>query len=358
MAKTNWQDPKTGEIISPHISGLQEAVRKLEESIGMEYLAESDIPLLEVFISNDDRCRIYQAQEGKRNWLLSPTPIVKKNGIIITNDFEIDYGGGAVIFTTPILETDVLTADATYTKKIEGKQLSTNDYTDEEKLKNQNNKESIESLAGVGRIYETVKGNADSILNLISKVGNTENLDTEEKTDLVLALNEVYNNLTTHEADMATQDDIGHVQFATTTEVVEGIETTKAISPDTLKTRIASRLSLQGGTLSGQLAIQQSSGTTQLKIERTTTSPGVFYLGTASTLVRIYNEALTQVYQYDMATGVYTLLTGTTHGEVSGSPEGAVAAKIGSTRCRIDTGELYLKTMGNGNTGWKAVQIV
>ncbi|HHX60988.1 MAG TPA: hypothetical protein GX707_09805 [Epulopiscium sp.] len=115
MAKTNWQDPKTGEIISPHISGLQEAVGKIEESIGMESINETDIPLSEVFISNDDRCRIYQAHEGKRNWLPSPTPVVKKNGDIIINDFEIDYGGGAVVFTTPILESDVLTADATYT---------------------------------------------------------------------------------------------------------------------------------------------------------------------------------------------------------------------------------------------------
>lgn len=115
MAKTNWQDPRTSEILSTHISGLQEAVGKLEESIGIDSVSETDIPLIEVFISNDDRCRIYQADEGKRNWLLSPAPIIKKNGVIITDDFEIDYGGGAVIFTTPILETDILTVDTTYT---------------------------------------------------------------------------------------------------------------------------------------------------------------------------------------------------------------------------------------------------
>lgn len=164
MAKTNWQDPKTGEIISPHISGLQEAVGKIEESIGIETVAETDIPLSEVFISIDDRCRIYQAPGGKRNWLLSPTPIIKKNGDIITDDFEIDYGGGAIVFTTPILETDTLTADATYTVKIEGKQLSANDYTDEEKEKNQSNKENIENLAGIGRTNETVKKNADDLV--------------------------------------------------------------------------------------------------------------------------------------------------------------------------------------------------
>jgi hypothetical protein len=144
MAKTNWQDPKTSEIRSTHLSGLQEAVGKIEESIGMNTISEANIPLEEIFISNDDRCRIYQAPEGKRNWLLSPTPSIKKNGVIITDDFEIDYGGGAIIFTTPILESDILTADATYTVKIDGNQLSelgnkinqaeqkAKDYTDEQ----------------------------------------------------------------------------------------------------------------------------------------------------------------------------------------------------------------------------------
>ncbi|MGJ0847408.1 hypothetical protein ACR77J_12025 [Tissierella praeacuta] len=135
MAKTNWQDPKTSEIRSTHISGLQEAIGKLEESIGIETTSETNVPLSEVFISNDDRCRIYQAPEGKRNWLLSPTPIIKKNGKTISTGFEIDYGGGAVIFTTPLLETDNLTADIIYTKKVDGKQLSTEDFTTAEKNK-------------------------------------------------------------------------------------------------------------------------------------------------------------------------------------------------------------------------------
>ncbi|WP_054749963.1 hypothetical protein [Ruminiclostridium josui] len=139
MTKTNWQDPRSTEIRSTQISGLQEAIGKIEESIGINTLTESNIPLPEVFISNDDRCRIYQAPEGKRNWLSSPPPIIKKNGIVITDDFEIDYGGGAVIFSTPILEADVLTADVSYTVKITGKQLSSEDYTLLEKKKARRN---------------------------------------------------------------------------------------------------------------------------------------------------------------------------------------------------------------------------
>jgi lysophospholipase L1-like esterase len=135
MAKTNWQDPNSGEILSTHISGLQEAVGKIEKSIGIETVSETSIPLSEVFISNDDRCRIYQAPDNKRNWVISPAPIIKKNGTIISSDFVIDYGGGAVIFTTPILESDVITTDATYTISFEGKQLSTENYSTEEKDK-------------------------------------------------------------------------------------------------------------------------------------------------------------------------------------------------------------------------------
>lgn len=117
MAKTNWQDPKTSEIQSSHISGLQEATGKLEESIGLESVAETGIPLTEVFISNDDRYRVFQAPEGKRNWLLSPAPVIYQNGVVMTGGFTIDYGGGALILNTNGTSANIFTADATYTKK-------------------------------------------------------------------------------------------------------------------------------------------------------------------------------------------------------------------------------------------------
>jgi peptidoglycan/xylan/chitin deacetylase (PgdA/CDA1 family) len=114
MAKTNWQDPQTSEIRSTHISGLMEAVGKLEESIGMETVAEANIPLTEVYISTQDRYRIFQAPAGKRNWVVSPAPIIKKNGVTITEGFTIDYAGGAIIVSPSAISTDVFTADATY----------------------------------------------------------------------------------------------------------------------------------------------------------------------------------------------------------------------------------------------------
>lgn len=160
MAKTNWQDPSSTEMRSTHISGAQEAIGKIEESIGIQTLAETGISLTEVFISNEDRCRIYQAPVGKRNWLSSPTPVIKKNGVTITDGFEIDYGGGAIIFTTRALETDVFTCDITHTVKVEGKGLSTNDFTTVEKAKLEGIETEANKTIIVNNLTETVSGKA------------------------------------------------------------------------------------------------------------------------------------------------------------------------------------------------------
>lgn len=112
--KTNYQDPQTSEMRSTHISGAFEALGKLEDSIGMETVAETGIALTEVYISAEDRYRIYQAPAGKRNWVASPAPVIKKNGVVVTEGFTIDYAGGAIIASPSAISTDVFTADVTY----------------------------------------------------------------------------------------------------------------------------------------------------------------------------------------------------------------------------------------------------
>lgn len=215
MTKTNWQDPRSTEIRSTQISGLQEAVGKIEESIGINTLTETNISLPEVYISNEDRFRIYQALEGKRNWLSSPPPIIKKNGVVITNDFEIDFGGGAVIFTTPISETDVLTADISYTAKIIGKQLSSEDYSSAEKEKlsgietgankyihPENHPASMISLNDASNVEDNIVDIKESISSHESgtatnahKASNISITDSEEcftATNVESALNELF----------------------------------------------------------------------------------------------------------------------------------------------------------------------
>lgn len=121
--KTNWQDPQTSEIRSTHISGLQEIAGKIEDILDLQLEAETGVTLTEVYISETDRYRIYQAPAGKRNWAASPAPVIYKNGVQITSGFTIDYGGGAIILSPAATSTDVFTADFSRVKTDGGNRL-------------------------------------------------------------------------------------------------------------------------------------------------------------------------------------------------------------------------------------------
>lgn len=121
--KTNWQDPQTSEIRSTHISGLQEIAGKIEDILDLQLEAETGVTLTEVYISETDRYRIYQAPLGKRNWAASPAPVIYKNGVQITSGFTIDYGGGAIILSPAATSTDVFTADFSRVKTDGGNRL-------------------------------------------------------------------------------------------------------------------------------------------------------------------------------------------------------------------------------------------
>jgi len=129
MAKTNFQDPESSEIRSTHISGVMEAVGKIEESLNMDSIAETDVALSELYIGDDDRYRIFQAAAGHRNWLASPAPVVKKNTVVISTGFTIDYGGGAVIFDPSLTAEDAVTVDFTRTKNTSGFNEHLADFT-------------------------------------------------------------------------------------------------------------------------------------------------------------------------------------------------------------------------------------
>jgi len=79
----------------------------------MKVVNATNIPLEEIYISENDHYRIYQAQ-GKRNWVSSPAPVIKVNGTPVSTGFTINYGGGAVVFEPPLTVSDVVTADMSY----------------------------------------------------------------------------------------------------------------------------------------------------------------------------------------------------------------------------------------------------
>ncbi len=113
--KTNWQDPGSTEIRSTQIAGLQGAVGKIEDALDLQTTSVTGASLTEVYISEADRYRIYQvANQVQRNWVASPAPVIKKNGIVVSSGFGIDYAGGAVIFSPNLTVTDVVTADFSY----------------------------------------------------------------------------------------------------------------------------------------------------------------------------------------------------------------------------------------------------
>lgn len=119
MAKIPTFDPLTTEARSPLIAGITEALNKISAILEMKTSTLSDSPLTEVYISADDRYRIYQAPIGSKIWLMSPQPVIKKNGEVITestDNFSIDYLGGSIVFAEgyTLSESDSLTVSCTY----------------------------------------------------------------------------------------------------------------------------------------------------------------------------------------------------------------------------------------------------
>lgn len=119
MAKIPTFDPLTTEARSPLIAGITDALNKISSVLDMKTSTLSDSPLTEVYISADDRYRIYQAPIGSKIWLSSPAPVIKKNGEVITessDNFSIDYLGGSVVFSEGYTLTggDTLTVSCTY----------------------------------------------------------------------------------------------------------------------------------------------------------------------------------------------------------------------------------------------------
>jgi hypothetical protein len=101
LANTPFDDLGTEEILSTRISGIQDAVKNIEQSLDMdtEAVSEESLTLLADAMG---RYRIAEAV-GKRNWLDDPAPVIEQyiggSWTQISTGFDIDYAGGAIIFT-------------------------------------------------------------------------------------------------------------------------------------------------------------------------------------------------------------------------------------------------------------------
>ena len=100
MANTPFDDIGSNEILSTQISGIQDAVKNVEQSLdmGTEVIANEPLTLLADVIGAK---RIAEAI-GKRNWLKDPAPVIQQNistvWTTISTGFTIDYAGGAIVF--------------------------------------------------------------------------------------------------------------------------------------------------------------------------------------------------------------------------------------------------------------------
>lgn len=119
MSEILIQDPGSNEAQSPLIAGLTEGLNKISKILNLQTGTLTDEPLRNVPISESDKNRIYQAQDGKRLWLSSPAPTFKKNGSLITQEqaqFSIDYVGGSISFNElgRLGDSDKVTVSCTY----------------------------------------------------------------------------------------------------------------------------------------------------------------------------------------------------------------------------------------------------
>lgn len=101
MAEIEMQD-FVGEVQSPAIAGIVEALSRISESMDMKTERLEKVRLSPVpGLNASDPRRIYQAPGGSRLWLSYPEPIVYLNNApVFSGDlqYSIDYIGGSITF--------------------------------------------------------------------------------------------------------------------------------------------------------------------------------------------------------------------------------------------------------------------
>lgn len=160
MSRTPMYDPLTSDARSSWLAGLTEACNKLSGVLDMKTATFENLNLPELYISETDRYRIYQAPLGNKLWLSNPAPVIKKNGTVITPDidgFEIDYLGGSIAFEgeNGATQADVFTASATYI--VDGSNQISEILKDIETLEEESgkNKGSFQSVTDLENAYPT-----------------------------------------------------------------------------------------------------------------------------------------------------------------------------------------------------------
>ena len=115
MAKTPFKKVTSREIYGADISGLQDAVNKLETVLDMNVANIENHTLFPVEDQSDETLhrRIYEGDI--RNWMEDPVPVVKRNGEIVSTEEYVLYAAqGMVVFHVQQPPGLAMTADFSY----------------------------------------------------------------------------------------------------------------------------------------------------------------------------------------------------------------------------------------------------
>lgn len=122
MAKMPMFDPRDSEVLSPLMAGFSEGLGVLSSILDLNTKQIKGVTLEKLpWINSEGHTVIgvlYQAPANNKLWLTTPYPVIRKNGVIITESsdhFSIDPIGGGLFFEEQyaLLEEDVVTVDAT-----------------------------------------------------------------------------------------------------------------------------------------------------------------------------------------------------------------------------------------------------
>lgn len=122
MAKMPMFDPRDSEVLSPLMAGFSEGLGVLSSILDLNTKQIKGVTLEKLpWINSEGHTVIgvlYQAPANNKLWLTTPYPVIRKNGVIITESsdhFSIDPIGGGLFFEEQyaLLDSDVVTVDAT-----------------------------------------------------------------------------------------------------------------------------------------------------------------------------------------------------------------------------------------------------
>lgn len=115
MAKTPFIDLKSEDILSAHISGIQHSINKLENVLNLQTATKTGHALVAVADQADATLHHFIYEGTIRNWLSTPAPVVKRDGIVVSpSEYIVQPAYGVIVFETQQDAVYNITADFTH----------------------------------------------------------------------------------------------------------------------------------------------------------------------------------------------------------------------------------------------------